>query len=352
MDPVALQILTNFGSGTELVFWLIAAFAGGCFGAAIGALPAFCFTGFAVIAGEALTLASVSGAPTAEGAEAISLTSAMTGTIGFGPVFGPHIAFAGGAAAAAYAARADLDSHVFLPTRAGFTNKAMVNVHGGDMTVVPGRFDDARAEYEERRASRDWYPVDAGETPFRREGLKTLLYELVAENDWTAPDAIVVPTGHGLTLAGVHRGATELRDLGLIEELPRLYAAQAAGCAPIVEAWDEGAERHEPWETPDTIVGELEIPDPGAGALALDALRESDGGAVAVPDPDALETAVAIAQNEGLGVGAAGGTAAAGAWELAQQGAFDADDTVVLVNTSAATKEADVLRSHLMGQGI
>jgi hypothetical protein len=104
MDPVTLQILTNFQTGTDLVFWLIAAFAGGAFGAAIGALPAFCFTGFAVIAGEALTLANVSGAATTGSAEAVSLSSAMTGTIGFGPVFGPHVAFAGGAAAAAYAA--------------------------------------------------------------------------------------------------------------------------------------------------------------------------------------------------------------------------------------------------------
>jgi len=107
MDPVALQILTNFANGTELVFWLIAAFAGGCFGAAIGALPAFCFTGFAVIAGEAITLADISGAATASGAEAVSISGALTGTIGFGPVFGPHIAFAGGAAAAAYAAKKD-----------------------------------------------------------------------------------------------------------------------------------------------------------------------------------------------------------------------------------------------------
>jgi len=102
MDPVALQILTNFGSATDLVFWLIAAFAGGCFGAAIGALPAFCFTGFAVIAGEALTLATASGT---DAAADLSFVSGMTGTIGFGPVFGPHIAFAGGAAAAAYAAK-------------------------------------------------------------------------------------------------------------------------------------------------------------------------------------------------------------------------------------------------------
>ena len=101
MDPVALQILTNFETGTDLVFWLIAAFAGGCFGAAIGALPAFCFTGFAVIAGEAANLLSVGAG------ESVSLGASITGSVGFGPVFGPHVAFAGGAAAAAYAAKKD-----------------------------------------------------------------------------------------------------------------------------------------------------------------------------------------------------------------------------------------------------
>ncbi|MDS0258595.1 hypothetical protein NDI56_04110 [Haloarcula sp. S1CR25-12] len=102
MDPVLLQIeLLGGRTGAEFAYWLIAAFAGGCFGAAIGALPAFCFTGFAVIAGEAANLVGLTGAP--EGAALTS--SGITGLVGFGPVFGPHIAFAGGAAAAAYAAK-------------------------------------------------------------------------------------------------------------------------------------------------------------------------------------------------------------------------------------------------------
>jgi len=258
-----------------------------------------------------------------------------------------------GQAAAAYAARADLDSHVFLPTRAGFTNKAMVNVHGGDMTVVEGRIGDAGAAFQDALETHDdWYPTQTFVTPYRHEGKKTMYYEIAEQLDWEVPDAVVYPTGGGVGLVGMHKGATEFRDLGLTDDVPAMYAAQSAGCAPIVHAWKEGLSAHEPWETPDTICGGIEIPDPGASRLILDALRESGGGAVATTDDDILHSAVVVAQAEGLEMGATAAAAASGAWELARQGEFDEDDTVVLLNTGAGNKDADVLRSHLMGEGV
>ncbi len=258
-----------------------------------------------------------------------------------------------GQAASAYAARAGLDSHVFLPSRAGFTNKAMVNVHGGDMTVVGGRIGDAGAAYDDAMADNDdWYSLQTFQTPYRHEGKKTMLYEIVEQEDWTVPDAVVYPTGGGVGLVGMHKGAKELRDLGLTDELPAMYAAQSAGCAPIVDAFERGLDRHEPTETPDTICGGIEIPDPGASPLILDALRESGGGAVATDDSEILESAIAVAQNEGLEMGATCAAAASGAWELSERGEFDEDDTVVLLNTGAGNKDDDILRSHLMGQGV
>ena len=257
-----------------------------------------------------------------------------------------------GQAAAAYAARAGLDPHVFLPTRAGFTNKAMVNVHGGDMRVVEGRFGDAAAAFEDAMAEEDWYSVKTFETPYRHEGKKTMLYELVEQNDWAVPDAVVYPTGGGVGLVGMQKAATEFQELGLVDDGPAMYAAQAEGCAPIVEAFEEGRDAHEPWATPDTICGGIEIPDPGASPLVLDALRESDGGAVATSDEAILDAAVAVAQQTGIEMGATCAAAASGAWELSRQDAFDEDDTVVLLNTGAGNKDDDVLRSHLMGKGI
>ncbi|KYH25944.1 threonine synthase [Halalkalicoccus paucihalophilus] len=257
-----------------------------------------------------------------------------------------------GQAAAAYAGRAGVDSHVFLPSRAGFTNKAMVNVHGGDMTVVGGRIGDAGAAYADAMDEEEWYSVGTFVTPYRHEGKKTMAYEMIEQLGWEVPDAVVYPTGGGVGLVGMHKAATELRELGLIEELPAMYAAQSSGCAPIVEAFEDGKERHDPVEYPDTICGGIEIPDPGASPWILDCLRESGGGAVATDDEEILESAIAVAKGEGIEMGATCAAAASGAWELAERGEFDSDATVVLLNTATANKDSDVLRSHLMGKGI
>jgi threonine synthase len=259
----------------------------------------------------------------------------------------------GGQAVAAYAARAGLESHAYLPSRSGFTNKAMVNVHGGDMNVVGGRFGDALGAFEEGIEEHDdWYSLRSFDTPYRHEGAKTLFYELVEQLEWTVPDAICYPTGAGTGLVGLGKAATEYRKLGLIDDLPALYAAQATGCAPIVDAFDDDRDDHDPVEYPDTICGELEIPDPAAGARILDVIRETDGGAVATEDPDILESAVRVAQTTGLELIPSAAAAASGAWELAERGAFDGDETIVIVNTGSGNKEADVLRSHLMSQGV
>ncbi|MFP8955669.1 threonine synthase [Natrialbaceae archaeon A-CW3] len=258
-----------------------------------------------------------------------------------------------GQAAAAYAGRADIDSHVFLPARSGFTNKAMVNVHGGEMTVVGGRIGDAGAAYEDAMAEHDdWYSVKTFVTPYRHEGKKTMLYEIVEQLEWDVPDAIVYPTGGGVGLVGMYKAAQEYRDLGLIDDLPAFYAAQATGCQPIVEAFEQGKDRHDPVEYPDTICGGIEIPDPGASPWILEALRESDGGAVATDDEEILEAAIAVAKGEGLEMAPTCAAAASGAWELGERGDFDDDATVVIVNTGTGNKDADVLRSHLMSKGI
>ena len=179
-----------------------------------------------------------------------------------------------------------------------------------------------------------------------------MFYEITEQLDWEVPDRIVYPTGGGVGLVGMHKGATEFRDLGFTDDLPAMYAAQSSGCAPIVDAWNGGDDQHETWDTPDTICGGIEIPDPGASPLVLDALRESDGGAVATPDEDILDSAITVAQHEGIEMGATCAAAASGAWELAKRDEFESDDTVVLMNTATGNKEDDILRSHLMGKGV
>ncbi|RNJ26679.1 threonine synthase [Halosegnis longus] len=258
-----------------------------------------------------------------------------------------------GQAASAYAANAGMDSETFIPTRASFVNKAMINVHGGEMTVVEGRIGDAGAAYENAIADHpEWHSVKTFVTPYRHEGKKTMLYETVEQLDWEVPDHVVYPTGGGVGLVGMHKAATELQELGLTDDLPAMWAAQSDGCAPIVKAFESGAAEHEPWEQPDTICGGIEIPDPGASPLILDALEESGGGAVATPDKEILEAALTVAQKEGVEMGVTCSAATSGAQKLAEEGAFGEDDIVVLLNTGAGSKDADVIRSHLMSKGI
>ncbi|WP_224447459.1 threonine synthase [Haloprofundus salilacus] len=256
-----------------------------------------------------------------------------------------------GQSAAAYAGRAGLRSYSFVPSRSAFSNKAMINVHGGEMRVVGGRYPQALDAVNEQLAT-EYYSLQEFTTPYRHEGAKTLAFELVAELDGQLPDAVVVPASTGELVVGLEKGFRELVEVGLADDVPPLYAVQPGNCAPVVAAFERGAETIEPWEVPDTICGELEVPTPAGGELALAALRETGGDAVAVSDDDILASAVAAAQHESIEVGVAGGAAPAGAWALAEEGRFDADDTVVLVNTESGLKTPDVLRSHLMGQGI
>jgi threonine synthase len=251
-----------------------------------------------------------------------------------------------GQSAAAYAGRAGIRSYAFVPSRAPFPNKAMTNVHGGDMRVAGGRYPDA-VEALHTQLKSEWFTLQEFDNPARHEGYKTLAYELVGHAD--VPDAVFVPASTGEVVYGLVKGFRELRELGLVDDLPRIIAAQPTGCAPIATAFE--SERDvEAWNQPDTIVGELEIPDPRGGNLVVEAVEATDGRVVTVDDDAILGSAVAAAQTTAVDVGAAGGAAFAAADEV--QDEFDDDARLVVVNTEAGVKTADILRSHLMGQGV
>ncbi|MFT4949379.1 MAG: threonine synthase [Natronomonas sp.] len=255
-----------------------------------------------------------------------------------------------GQAAAAHAARAGLASHSFVPSRTPFVNKAMINVHGGDMSVVEGRYPEARESFADH--DEGWASLAPFENPYRHEGAKTLAYELAeAVTLDGAPDAVVHPTAHGTGIVGLHKGFRDLRKRNRVDAAPRLHAVQPEGCSPVVDAVEREAETVSAVEHPDTICGPLEVPEPAGGRQVIEALRANDRGAVAVSDDALLEGATGLAAG-GLTMGATGGAAVAGARQLADRGAFDPDDVVVLVNPTTGNKEEDILRSHLMKQGI
>lgn len=251
-------------------------------------------------------------------------------------------------ATAAAAASHGVDCVAYVPSRAPFGVKALVNVHGADMTVVPGRYAEARRAYEDSATDTDWVAAGPTGTPLAREGRKTIYFEILEALDWTVPDIVVVPAGSGIMASAIAIASEQTRQLGLVDRIPRIGVIQPAGCAPIVEAVQSGSSVSE-WASPDTICGELEIPIPGSGDQAVRAVEKSGGSARSVPDPAALEAAVQIAQQDGLEVSVAGGVGIAGATDLED---LDQSDTVVVINPGSASIDADVLRSHLMGQGV
>ncbi len=257
----------------------------------------------------------------------------------------------GAQAVSAAAASAGLASRSFVPSRTPFVNKAMINVHGGEMTVVPGRYDDAEAAYEEALDGEDWFPAGPAATAYPLDGAKTVAFELVLQRDWQVPDAVVVPVASGTGLVGLAKGFQELLDAEVLDREPSLYAVQPDGCAPIVTSWRGAGDAVTPVERPDTICGELEIPAPGRGGQVLSALDGTDGGAVAVTDEAVLEAATGLAE-AGVTASVSAGAALAGARELVAGEVLSEGNDVVLLNPLSGNKEADILRSHLMSKGI
>ena len=257
------------------------------------------------------------------------------------------LAAAGDAAqsAAAYAGVADCRSHGFVPTRSPFAVKAMTNVHGGEMRVVGGRYPDAVAALDDDLAA-DYHPLGAFRSPYRSEGAKAIAAEIGTAAD---PDVVFVPVGTGEALVGIERGFAQRVALGLSEAAPDIVAVQPSGCSTVVDAHRRGG-AIDPPDHPDTIAGELEIPGPPGGALALRALDRADGTAVTVDDDDLTEGAVAATGATGVEFGLAGGAAAAAAWAAAPD--LDPDATVVLLNPATGLKTPDVLRSHLLAADV
>ena len=254
-----------------------------------------------------------------------------------------------GQSAAAYLSRLDVRSYAFVPSRSAFSNKSMINVHGGEMRVIGGRYGDAADAVDEQLAT-DYYSLQEFTTPYRHEGAKTVAFELYTDLG-ELPDYCFVPTSTGELIAGIAKGFEELVDLGVTAETPTLVAVQPTSCAPIATAVERGESELELWAVPDTIIGELEVADPAGGPQAVAALDRLNGTAITVDDDEILDSAVTVANNEIIEMGAAGGAAPAGAWAYADEHGFDGDETVVLLNTESGAKTPDILKSHLMGGG-
>ena len=252
-----------------------------------------------------------------------------------------------GNAAAAYSAAAGLSCEVFIP---GDAKRAFIDecrLYGANVTLVDGLITDAGRTAAERGVSLGWYDVSTLKEPYRIEGKKTMAYELAEQMDWRWPDWIVYPTGGGTGMVGMWKAFDEIERIGWIDpgRRPRMVSVQAENCAPIVRAFQLGAEKAQPWEAASTLADGLRVPRAIGDFLILRAIRESGGTALSVSDPSMVDGMLAIGAYEGVSAAPEGGAAFVAIQRLAADGSIRPDDSVVLFNTGGALKYLDVL-SH------
>ena len=252
-----------------------------------------------------------------------------------------------GNAAAAYAAAAGLACEVFIPKDAKQPFVDECRLYGANVTLVDGVITDAGRLAAETGAPLGWYDVSTLKEPYRIEGKKTMAYELAEQLAWRWPDWIVYPTGGGTGMVGMWKAFAELEAIGWMPrgKRPRMVSVQAEGCAPIVRAWQSGAERAEPWEQASTIADGLRVPRAIGDFLILRAIRESGGAAVAVPDAEMIQGMLQLGRTEGISAAPEGGATVAATRRLLADGTIAASESVVLFNTGGALKYLDVLKN-------
>jgi threonine synthase len=248
-----------------------------------------------------------------------------------------------GGALAAYAARAGLAAHVFMPLDAPAANVAEARMLGADVQLVDGLISDAGRLAAAAAAEHGWFDVSTFKEPYRVEGKKIMGYELAEHFGWSLPDVILYPTGGGTGLVGMWKAFAELAELGWLESRgrPRMVSVQAAGCAPIVRALALGAERAEFFAGAATLAAGLRVPGPFADRLILRSLRESGGTAVAVGDDEILAAQREMARAEGVFAAPEGAATLAALRRLVDEGWVQAQERVVLFNTGSGLKYLD-----------
>lgn len=244
-----------------------------------------------------------------------------------------------GGAAAAYAAKAGMECHVFMPEDTPPLFKIECERYGAKVTLVPGLIDACGKIVAERAPREGWHDVSTLKEPYRVEGKKTMGYELAEDFGWKLPDAILYPTGGGTGLIGMWKAFEEMEELGWIGSArPRMISVQAAGCAPIPKAFAEGKERAEKWENAQTYASGLRVPKAFADDVILRDIRASNGDAIAVTDDAMRRAADEIGSLEGLFVCPEGAAVWAAAKNLAAERRLDPTTRVVLFNTGTGFK--------------
>jgi threonine synthase len=248
---------------------------------------------------------------------------------------------AGNAAGAmsAYAALAGLPAFVFMPQDVPRPFISECKALGADITLIDGLITDCGQVAAAEAKKHGRFDLSTLKEPYRLEGKKTMGYEVAEQMAWQLPDVIIYPTGGGTGLVGMWKAFAEMEALGWIgPERPRMVSVQADGCAPMVRAFDQGQEFAEPWEDAHTIADGLRVPAAVGDFLIQQALRESDGTAVAIPDPEMLVGANLMGRTQGIFACPEGGAVLAACQRLLAEGWIKPQEKVVLFNTGSGHK--------------
>ena len=244
-----------------------------------------------------------------------------------------------GAALAAYGSRAGIESYVFCPEDTPEINVREIAAQGAHVWRVNGLIHDCGRIVGEGQEPMGWFDMSTLKEPYRIEGKKTMGLELADQLGWQVPDVIFYPTGGGTGLIGMWKAFNELKQIGwLTGKLPRMVAVQATGCAPIVKAFDEGAEHAELWPDAQTVAAGIRVPIAIGDFLILRAVRESEGFAIAVEDAAILSALDEIARQEGLLMCPEGAATYAAYKQALADGRVSADEDVVLFNCALGLK--------------
>jgi threonine synthase len=242
-------------------------------------------------------------------------------------------------ALAAYAAAAGIESHIFMPRDVPQSNYLECKAYGAHVTLVDGLISDCGKMVAELAPKEGWFDVSTLKEPYRIEGKKTMGYEVAEQLDWELPDAIFYPTGGGVGMIGMWKAFEEMQKLGWIgSRRPKMIAVQAEGCAPIVRAFEAGAQRSEFFQNAHTVASGLRVPKPLGDFLVLDAVRSSGGTAIAVSDDEMLDAGIQLASDEGIYAAPEGAACVAALRKLLSTGFLRPSERFVLYNTGSGLK--------------
>ncbi|MBI3477274.1 MAG: threonine synthase [Acidobacteria bacterium] len=278
-------------------------------------------------------------------ARGMSAAVTMAQHYGLKKLAAPSAGNAGGALAA-YAAAAGIEAHIFMPKDVPIANRMESDYYGAHVTLVDGLISDCGRMVAERKDKEGWFDVSTLKEPFRVEGKKTMGYEVAEQLGWKMPQGIIYPTGGGVGMIGMWKAFDEMEQLGWIgTDRPKMVTVQAAGCAPIVKAWEAGKSSSEMCVGATTFASGLRVPKAYGDYLILDIIKKSAGTAVSATDDEILDGVRHWASVEGVFAAPEGAASLLAYQKLRASGFFKADDTVVLFNTGTAYKYLDMMEA-------